>query len=82
MAGIAEALEQPRRKGGTRPLIPQLLATMDPDLRAKAELLLASDRSDRQVAEAFTESGYPCSWGAVDTHRRRQRISRWSKADQ
>lgn len=78
MPGIAAAVEMEGHRGGIRPLVPKLLASMPDDLRLLAETLLNSDHSDQFVAAAFTEDGYKVSQNAIRNHRQVNRLSRFA----
>ena len=80
MPGIADALTTPKRTGGQKALVAVLLGKMPDDLRPLAEQLLASDHSDRFVAEAFTDDGYPVSQNAIRGHRYTHKLSRFAVA--
>ena len=77
-SSIAQALQEANRTGGAGLLAPKVLATMPKDLRKAAEALLASGRSDRAVAEAFADDGYPISQNAVRNYRRSNRLHRFA----
>jgi hypothetical protein len=78
VSSIAQALQEANRTGGAGLQVPKTLATMPKDLRKPAEALLASGRSDRAVAEAFTDDGYPISENAVRNYRRTHRLHRFA----
>lgn len=60
-------------------MVPKLLESMPDDLRELAEKLLASNRSDGVVAEAFAFEGYKVSLNAIRNHRLRNRMQRFAK---
>lgn len=80
MSAIREALGTKDRTGGPGLLVPKVLAKMPDDLRADAEALLASDRSDLAVAEAFADEdpAYWVSQNAVRNYRRTNRLHRFA----
>ncbi len=78
MPGIAEAIEAARPRGGARLLVPQVLATMPEDLQRLALQLLASEHSDRFVAEAFSDDGYEVSANSVRNYRRANHLHRFN----
>lgn len=78
MSAIEAALKAPKRRGGQRPVVDALLATMPDDLRQSAVALMESEHSDRFVAEAFTEDGYPVSPNAIRGHRYAHKVSRFA----
>ena len=78
MSSIAQALKEADRPGGAGLQVPKVLAAMPKATRTQAEALLASGRSDRAVAEAFTDDGYPVSQNAVRNYRRTNRLHRFA----
>lgn len=78
MPGIREAINAKPPTGGTRPLVDIHLAAMDTKLRRLATTLLASEHSDRFVADAFSDDGYPLTQGSVRTYRRANKLQRFA----
>lgn len=75
---FSDHLTATKRTGGTTPLVALALDAM-PDAEASAaRLLLASDLSDDQVAQVFTDEGYPMKWGSIRNWRIANRIGRFA----
>lgn len=74
---FADHLTQQRRTGGIPNLITDALNRMPDGEADAARALLASDLSDGQVAQAFTDEGYPVKWGSVRNWRLSNRIGRF-----
>lgn len=72
-------MSEANRTGGAGLLVPVVLAEMPDDLREAAEALLASHRSDRAVAEAFSDDGYALSQNAVRNYRRTHKLHRFAR---
>lgn len=80
MPGIAEALKETRGyTGGTSSAVALALDAMPDDLRKLAVKLLASEHSDRFVADAFTDDCYQVSQGAVRNYRVRHKLQRFAR---
>ena len=79
MSAIAQALSERDRHGGAGLLVQTILADMPEDVRTLAVQLLASHRSDRAVAEAFTDDGYEVSQNAIRNYRRSHRLHRFAR---
>lgn len=79
MPGIAEALTAAPYKGGTPSMVAARLDAMPDDLRPLADQLLASEHSDRFVADAFTDDGFPVSAGAIRNYRRDHKLQRYAR---
>lgn len=74
-----EALAGENSTGGIGLKLVPILERMPDDLREAAEALLASERSDRAVADAFTDDGYDVSPNAVRNYRRSRKLNRFSR---
>ena len=74
---FADHLTATKRTGGTTNLITDALDRMPETEADAARALLASDLSDGQVAQAFTDEGYPVKWGSVRNWRLSNRIGRF-----
>ena len=79
MSAIAQALQEQNSTGGAGLKIPKILATMPDETRKAAEALLASSRSDRAVAEAFTADRFQVSASAVHNYRIAHRLHKFAR---
>lgn len=77
-SAMAEALTRRDDTGGPAHRVALVLAKMPDDVRQVAEALLASDRSDRAVAEAMTADGWGVSQNAVRNYRVTNRLHRFA----